>query len=88
MTLKAPYLLALCDAAQESDLSFGPATRLGATTATFDIPAAKVIHSLVTFSPASESVAIEFLNEFEKVPCLKHLGRFSLLSECPWLKEF
>lgn len=83
MTLRASYLLALCDAAQESDLSFGPATRLGATTSTFDIPANKVIHSLVTFSPASESVAIEFLNEFEKVRCLKHLGRFLLLSECP-----
>jgi hypothetical protein len=74
MVLKAPYLLALCDAAQETNMEFGLARGIGAKSSTFDLQAAKVIHSLVTFSPASESLAIEFLNEFQKVTALEHLG--------------
>ena len=83
MALKAPYLLALCDAAQleETNMIFGMARRIGTQSSTFDLHAAKVIHSLVTFSPASESLAIEFLNEFQKVDALGHLGSISFLSE-------
>ena len=88
MALKAPYLLALCDAAQETNMTFGLARGIGAQGSTFDFQAAKVIHSLVTFSPASESLAIEFLNEFQKVTALAHLGSISLFLEyCPWLME-
>jgi hypothetical protein len=81
MTLKAPYILALCEAAQQSSVTFGMATRLGAQNQSFNVDAAKVIHSIVTFSPATESVAIDFLNEFQKVSCLHHLGSASLLFE-------
>ena len=81
MALKAPYLLALCDAAQETNMTFGLARGIGAQGSTFDLQAAKVIHSLVTFSPASESLAIEFLTEFQKVTALEHLGSTSLFLE-------
>ena len=81
MNLKAPYILALCEAAQQSSVTFGPATRLGTQSSTFNIDTAKVIHCIVRFSPATESVAIQFLNEFEKVSRLRHLGSVPLLSE-------
>ena len=81
MTLKAPYILALCEAAQRSSVTFGLATRLGAQNSSFNICAAKVIHSIVTFSPATERVALEFLNEFQKVYCLRHLGSVPPLFE-------
>ena len=77
MALKAPYLLALCDAAQASDVNFGLARRrrrLGTQSSTLNVPATRVIHSVVTFSPASETVAVEFLVEFQKVSALSDLG--------------
>jgi hypothetical protein len=80
MTSKAQYILALCEAAQQSG-AFGLATRLGTQSSKFDVDAAKVIQSIVSFSPATESVAIEFLNEFKKVPFLRPLGSVPLLSE-------
>ena len=66
MVLKAPYLLALCVIAQSSNVFFGLATRLGTQSSTFDVDAIRVIHSIVTASPAPESVAIVFLREFAK----------------------
>jgi hypothetical protein len=74
MALMAPYLLAFCEVAQESNIDFGPARRLGTQSPTFSVQATRVIHSLVTFSPARESLAIEFLGEFQKVSALSHLG--------------
>jgi hypothetical protein len=91
MALKAPYLLALCDAAQASDMDFGLARRLGTQSSTFDVPATRVIHSLVTFSPASETVAVEFLVEFQKVSALSHLGTVvfhSLLTLSRWSPSY
>jgi hypothetical protein len=72
MVLAGPYLISLCDAAQNSGFSFGAASRLGTQSSTFSVDAAKLIHSIVTFSPASESVAIEFLQEFQKASGMKH----------------
>ena len=72
--LVAPYLISLCDAAHQSGFSFGIATRLGTQDSTFDVEATKVISSIVTFSPARESVAIEFLHQFQKIPEIRHLG--------------
>jgi hypothetical protein len=79
MTLKASYILGLCEAAQQSSVGFGPATRLSTQSLTFNIDAAKVIHSIVKFSPAAESVALEFLNKFQEVSRLRHLGGVPLL---------
>ena len=75
----AQYLIALCDAAQGKDESFGIAVRNGASHSKFKIETTKVIRSVLTFSPASESVAVEFINELAKVPGISHLGKFSLL---------
>jgi len=80
MPLIAPYLLSLCDAAQGSNFSFRLATRLGTQSSPFNIDATKLIHSVVTFSPAPESVAIEFLQEFQKLPGIDHLGNPLLIS--------
>jgi hypothetical protein len=80
MTLKAPYILALCEVAQQSGVGFGLAHRLG-TASNFNVDAAKVIHSVVKFSPATESVAIEFLSEFQNASHLRHLGSVPLLFE-------
>jgi hypothetical protein len=74
MALKAPYLLALCDASQALDVDFGLARRLGTQSSTLNVPANRVIHSVVTFSPASETVALEFLVKFQKVSALSDLG--------------
>jgi hypothetical protein len=79
MPLTAPYLISLCDAAQNSDFSFGVTSRLTTQSSTFNLDAAKLIRSIVTFSPASESVAIEFLHEFQKVWGINHLGKFPLI---------
>src|SRR6267143_1141452 len=81
MPLASLYLLALCDTAQSSNFSFGVASRLGTQSSTFNIDTAKLIHSIVKFSPASESVAIEFLHEFHKVPGITHLGNFVFMQE-------
>jgi hypothetical protein len=70
MTLKAPYILALCEAAQQSSVGLGSATRLSSQSPTqspmFNVDAAKVIYSIFKFSPATESVALEFLNKSKK----------------------
>ena len=81
MTLIAPYLLGLCGAAQQSGVEFGPATQLGAKNSTFNISAVKVIHSVVTFSPAGERVAMEFMQQFQKVSAMNRPGSVSLISE-------
>jgi hypothetical protein len=75
MTLKAPYILALCEAAQQSSVGLGSATRSSSQNPMFNVDAAKVIHSIFKFSPATESVALEFLNKFQEVSRLRHLGR-------------
>jgi len=74
MPFVAPYLISLCDAAGKSRFSFGVATRLDTQDPTFNIEATKLISSIVTFSPAQESVAIEFLQKFQKIPGIRHLG--------------
>jgi len=81
MASKAPYLLKLCEVAQSSGISFGLATRLCTQSSTFNVDATRVIHSIVTFSPAQESVAIEFLFEFEKVSRIQHEGNVLFMSE-------
>ena len=77
MTWIAPYLLELCDAAQQSGVEFGLATRLGSQDSIFKVSAAKVIQSIVTFSPAGECVAIEFMQQFQKVSIINNLGSVS-----------
>jgi len=71
----APYLLSLCDLVKTSHFSLGVVSRLHTQKSTFNIEAASLIHSIVTYSPASESVAIEFLYEFTKVSGMNHLGK-------------
>ena len=73
----AQYLIALCNAAQDSDQSFGIAVRIGASDSKFKVEASKIIHSVLSFSTAPESVAAEFLNELAKVSGISHLGRKS-----------
>ncbi|KAJ3560367.1 hypothetical protein NP233_g10882 [Leucocoprinus birnbaumii] len=63
----AQYLITLCTLAQEREESFGIAIRIGASNSKFNIEATKVIHSIVTFSPAPDAVAVAFLNELAKV---------------------
>ena len=79
MPLAAPYLISLCDAVENSDLSLGVVTRLGVQSSTFKLDAARLIKSVVTFSPASESVAIEFLFELQKVSGFGDLGNVPLI---------
>ncbi|KAI9573805.1 hypothetical protein HD554DRAFT_2325537, partial [Boletus coccyginus] len=67
MPLVAPYLLSLCKAVENSDFSFGVVSRLSTQNSTFQLDAAKLIHSIIEHSPASESVALEFLSEFQKI---------------------
>ena len=81
MTLIAPYLLRLCDAAQQSGVEFGLATRFGTQDSIFNVSAAKVIQSIVTFSPAGECVAIEFMQQFQKVSAVNSLGSLSFISQ-------
>ena len=74
----AEYLISLCTLAQESQESFGIAMRIGASNSKLNLEATKVIHSILTFSPAPDTVAVEFLNELEKVKDIAFLGRWSL----------
>ncbi|KAI9571790.1 hypothetical protein HD554DRAFT_2312089 [Boletus coccyginus] len=71
--LVAPYLLSLCKVVENSDFSFGVVSRLGTQSSTFQLDAAKLIHSIVEHSPASESVALEFLREFQKISGIYNL---------------
>ena len=80
----APYLQALCNVTQLQNIPndiFGVAIRLGVQHSAPNLPAARVIHSLVEFSPAAETLAIEFLNEFRKVTPFETLGSISLIFE-------
>ena len=79
MPLAAPYLISLCDAVAKSDLSLGVVTRLGFQSSKFELDAARFIKSIVTFSPASESVTIEFLFELQKVSGFRDLGNVPLI---------
>jgi hypothetical protein len=47
---------------------------------TFNVEASKVIHGIVTFSPAPESVSLEFLNELGQVDGLEQLGNINSLT--------
>ena len=76
-TAPAEYLISLCTLAQRSQESFGIAMRIGASNFKFNVEATKVIHSILTFSPAPEGVAVEFLNELEKVKGIASLGQWS-----------
>jgi len=74
MVFAAPYLLSLCKAVENSDFSFGVVSRLNTQNSSFQLDAAKLIHSIVDYSPASESVAVEFLSELQKIPDIYDSG--------------
>ena len=57
------YLLTLTTVVQESDESLGVAVRIGSLISKSNVEATKVIHGILTFSPATDSMAVEFLNE-------------------------
>ena len=61
------YVLALCTAVEESGKSLGVAMRIGPSSSKVNVEATKVIRGILTFSPAPDSMAIEFLNELTKV---------------------
>ena len=69
----AQYLIALCNAVQDSYQSSGIAVRIGASDSKLKVEASKNLHSILSFSPAPESVAVEFLNELAKVSGMSHL---------------
>jgi len=71
------YLISLCTIAQEANESFGLAIRIGTSDPKFNIETTKVIHSILTFSPAPDSMAVEFLNELNKVSGISYLGELS-----------
>jgi hypothetical protein len=73
----AQYLISLCAAAQETNESFGLANRIGSSDSKFNIAATKVIHSILTFAPAPDAMAGEFLNELEKIQGMSYLGQWS-----------
>ena len=72
------YVLALCNAAQESGESFGVAVRIHASTLKFNVEAIKVIGSIVAYSPAPNSIAIKFLNSLAKISGMEYLGEYPL----------
>lgn len=74
------YLITLCTAAQQSDEPFGVAVRIGSSDSKFNPVTSKVIHSILTFSPAPDTMAVEFLNELRKVTGITTLGKWSLYS--------
>jgi hypothetical protein len=78
------YTLSLCNTVNnQSDISFGIAVRIGAKDSIFQFETSKVIHSIVNFSPAPESVSVEFLNEFKMVDGLGPLGNPSKCLSTP-----
>ena len=68
------YVLALCTTVQESGESLGVAVRIGSSTSRFNVEATKVIRGILTFSPAPDSMAVEFLNGLAKVSGMEFLG--------------
>ena len=81
------YLITLCAAAQQSDEPFGIAVRIGSSDSKFNTATSKVIHSILTFSPAPDTMAVEFLNELRKVTGIETLGKRSLYSCRVFLKH-
>ena len=71
------YLISLCNLAKNKEF-FGTATRIGASDSQYDVEANDLIHSIVSFSPAPDVVAVEFLNTLEKVEGIAYLGQWSL----------
>jgi hypothetical protein len=71
------FLISLCTTAKESNESFGIAIRLGSSNSKFEFEATTVIHSILSFSPAPYTVAVEFLNELDKVNGISSLGKCS-----------
>ncbi|KIM44992.1 hypothetical protein M413DRAFT_442950 [Hebeloma cylindrosporum] len=66
--------------------------RIGATNSKVNLETTKVIHSILTFSPAPDAVAVEFLNELEKVKGIATLvvpvrSRVSELDCSTWAAE-
>ena len=72
------YLLMLCTEVQESGESLGVAARIGSSISNFNVEASKVMHGILTFSPAPDSMAVEFLNELANVSGMGYLGEWSL----------
>jgi hypothetical protein len=72
------YVLTLCTVVQESGQSLGVAVRIGWSISNFNVEATNVILGILTFSPAPNSMAIEFLNELGKVSGIGYLGEESL----------
>jgi hypothetical protein len=81
------YLITLCAAAQQSDEPFGIAVRIGSSDSKFNTATSKLIHSFLTFSPAPDTMAVEFLNELRKVTGIETLGKWSLYSCRVFLKH-
>ena len=71
----AQYIISLCNIAQQHE-SFGVAVRIGSSDSRFNVAAKKTIHSVLTFSPALDTMAMEYLNELAKIPNLSYLGKF------------
>ena len=65
---------ALCTVVQESNESLGVAVKIGSSISKFNVEVTKVIHAILTFSPAPDSMEIEFLNELAKVSGMGYLG--------------
>jgi hypothetical protein len=75
------YVLSLCAAINEKpSVSLRITVRIGTQNSTFNVEASKVIHGIVTFSPAPESVSLEFLNELGQVDGLEQLGNLNFLT--------
>ena len=70
-------MLALCSAVGEMNGSFGVAIRIGASSSMFNVESNKVIYALLTFSPAPDSMAREFLKALAKVSGIHYLGEWS-----------
>lgn len=75
----AQYLITLCTFSQQPDIDepFGVAVRIGSSDSKFTTATSKVIHSILTFAPAPDTVAVEFLNELSKVTGMASLGKWS-----------
>ena len=68
------YLFTLCTAVLKFDESLGVAVRIGSSISKFNVDATKVILGILTYSPAPDSMAVEFLNQLAKVSGMEYLG--------------
>jgi hypothetical protein len=65
----------LCTAVQESGESLSVVVRIGRSiSSNSNVEAIELIRGILTFSPAPDSMAIEFLNELAKVSGMEYLG--------------